>query len=172
MENIPHGSRFGSNLSILAIFVFLFGVFLLYNEQYLMGGIISIISLIVAFEPTGVEIDYKKKQIREYEHLLLIKTGKWKDLKNYNQVCIKRDKEMKSIGVIGAVQSYTHDSFDVLLSSKNPDIKDFLLKPFGNHKDARKFLLKYSEKLGLPDYDAIYNIKKKNLARRRETIRR
>lgn len=75
--------------------IFVGGLFLIasaafiYFQAYFTGIIVQIISLLVIFSYSGVDIDTDKKQLRQYNKLFgLFKIGPWKSINKYRGVTL------------------------------------------------------------------------------------
>ncbi len=136
---------------------------------YLFGVILGV-DLFLGFE--GVQIDRKKRQIREYYSLLGIRLGMWHPLEEYDTLTLQIDRfTIRTSSPFTLRRSTAHRTFDVLLVGPKNEagILLFECKDYGTGKDK---LDSTALKLKIATRDLCIEDMKKSLQRRKVRRRR
>jgi hypothetical protein len=111
---------FGRNASF-AGYIFLFtGVGIIILKFFVLGILISVISLFVIFSFSGVEVDTVKREIRQFDKIFgLIKTGKWRSLDMYRGLTLIPFTKTESVASrSNRITSLTETDYRIFLVNK------------------------------------------------------
>lgn len=159
-DNVDHdinlGSVFNTIIIILGILLMILGIMMIISGingmpiGLVMGPVFILGGSYAALTKTGVEIDNRKKQIRQYVKAFgLIKNGKWEDFSLYPFVAVLRSRQTSAVFSRGS-NSYdiTEEKWEVYLLNKN-HLRKIQIDTGENKPDAELKAQYWAQKLRL-----------------------
>ncbi|NCG29532.1 MAG: hypothetical protein GWP27_03570 [Bacteroidetes bacterium] len=146
---LKHGPRFGgfpSSVGGVVMILCVFGAFINLSIGDIPTGIFfavcAIFSAALFLDFRGVNIDFEKKQIRQYRSFLGFKSGRWESLEDFDKATLVwtriRGRSTASM-LSGSRRGSTSPSYFVLLEGED-GIIPFEIGEYSTHKAARKML--------------------------------
>lgn len=166
-DTVSSGIRFGTNLSLLGIVVVAFGIFSIYDAEYLIGALEIAFGVMVAFGDNGIQFNLSNQKYREYYGFIIIKLGLWKPVNKFDLVEIKRAKSKQTLFSRSGERTFRQNSYDVYLGSTQSKT-ELLVARFTKLKYAQEFMIEYGKKLNFNTIDRISKAREASLKKRAE----
>ncbi len=149
-------NAFGKPTVFAGLIFLVTGIISIVAGAFIIGAVVFIIAAFVTFTYSGVELDTKARQVRQYNKLFgIIKTGKWKSFEPYIGITLI------PISTVEVMASWSNR----ITSTKTTDYRIyfvnkarkpvFAIKKCKSKENARDCLDEFSLWLKLPVYSVI-----------------
>jgi hypothetical protein len=135
--NIVRGLTFFGAISFIGLLIFISGILLVF-KNIIFGICLLLTGLSLFLQIKGSIIDQEKKIIKPYTYFLIFRITKKFDLKKFNSLSIKTEKESVRMNSRGTSSDYHVRSYNVYLENKTGNSK-ILLKSFISMEKAKDF---------------------------------